>query len=104
MAVYLAGGFDVHDAAEYARYRAAVAAIREGREGVALITNDDHPVMIEGTQPAKHLVIVKYPSIEAFRRYYESPAYQAASRHRMAAAETRYLMLMREPLPPGPER
>lgn len=97
MAVYLVGAFDIHDEAGYARYRAAVSEIREGRDGMQILSTDDRPLMLEGTQPANHLVVVKYASIEAFQRRYESPAYQEAKRFRIESADTRYLMLMRDP-------
>lgn len=65
-------------------------------------TLEDHPVktlafygsqqVLEGAD-AEGVVILEFPSLEAARTWYESPAYQAAREHRFKGAEYRVVLV-----------
>lgn len=95
MAVYLIGAIEIRDEVEYHKYRTGAAAALSHYEGVELLSVDDHPEVLEGTQPANHLLVIKFVSSEQLHEFHGSPAYQAVIGHRHAAAETRFLMAMR---------
>jgi uncharacterized protein (DUF1330 family) len=48
--------------------------------------------VLEGPAP-EGVVIVKFPSMEAARAFYDGPAYQAAVRHRFLGADFRALLV-----------
>ena len=47
---------------------------------------------LEGEAP-EGVVIVEFPTTEAARAWYDSPAYQAAREHRLKGAEYRFFMI-----------
>jgi uncharacterized protein (DUF1330 family) len=49
-------------------------------------------VVVEGAAP-EGVVIVRYPSMEAARAFYDSPDYQAAVRHRFLGADYRSIFV-----------
>jgi len=53
---------------------------------------------VEGTCP-DGVVIIEFPSVEAAKAWYHSPAYQACVGERLAATEGRAVIV--EGLPPG---
>ena len=94
MSVYLGGAGDIHDPETYARYREVAGAALQGFD-VEIVSVDDHPEMLEGSQPANHLLVVKFPSMERLKAFHASEAYQRIVHHRHAASTTMFLMAMR---------
>lgn len=84
MAAYFVAQYVVHDPKLYREYQAAAAPTIQasGGEVVAFDVASD---TIEGEPPGPCTVIVKFESTEAARAWYESPAYQAAAKKRLAA-------------------
>ncbi|KRB81459.1 hypothetical protein ASE00_15915 [Sphingomonas sp. Root710] len=97
MAAYLVGAIDVHDAAGYARYRAAAMPLIAALGDVELVSGDDNPLLFEGEAPANHLFILKFPSLDRARAFMESEDYGRCIPIRHASAHTRYIMAMRGP-------
>jgi hypothetical protein len=48
---------------------------------------------LEGPPTAESVAIAEFPSVEEARRWYESPAYQAAAQHRFKGAIYRGLIV-----------
>lgn len=94
MSVYLVGAVNIADKDEYRKYSigaaAAIAAFN-----AQVLSNDDNPVIVEGSQPAGHLFIVKFKSMDDFNAFYASEAYQSVLHYRTKSSETVYIMAMR---------
>jgi uncharacterized protein (DUF1330 family) len=75
------------DAEEMSKYGAAVGATFEGHDAQVLAAYDAHEV-VEGA-PMEGVVLLQFPSLEAARAWYFSPAYQAAAKHRFRGAQYR---------------
>lgn len=74
MAAYLIANVDVRDRDMFEAYRERVPAVIEKFGGRYLVRGGEiHPV--EGDLGLKRLVVLEFPSMEAVRRFYESPDY-----------------------------
>jgi uncharacterized protein (DUF1330 family) len=67
-------------------YWARVAPSFEGCGGRPLVAYTPFEVL-EGGAAVKGIVLLEFPSLEAARRWYTSPAYQAVKQRRLGAAE-----------------
>ena len=92
MAAYIVFMRDrMRDTTEFGKYMEAVPGTLEG-----------HPVrplaiygsieMLEGP-PIEGAVIAEFPTMEAAKAWYQSPAYQAAVQHRFKAGDYRVFMI-----------
>ena len=97
MAAYLVGAIEIDDPAGYARYRDGVGAVLAGYDGVELLTADGQPDMLEGAQPAGHLFVVRFRSMQQIQDFYRSDAYREIIGHRHGSSQARFLMAMRGP-------
>lgn len=79
------------DRAELEAYWAKVAATLEGVPIKVLSAYGPH-VTLEGPD-VEGVVIAEFPSVEAARQWYDSPAYQAAANHRRRGAIYRGLIV-----------
>jgi uncharacterized protein (DUF1330 family) len=95
MTAYLVGAIDIHEPGGYELYRDGARAALKAVEGVELLSTDDHPVMLEGAQPAGHLLFIRFRSLDALQSFYNSEAYQQIIGHRHGSSTTRFLMAMR---------
>ncbi len=94
MSVFLLGAITIHDRAAYDAYqRAAAAALAP--YAVEFLAVDPSPVMLEGNQPAGHLFVIRFQSMNDAQAFYHSEAYQRAREIRLGASETIHLMLLR---------
>lgn len=75
------------DQAELDAYGALVAAARIGHEITPRVRYGAFE-MLEG-DPIEGCVVLEFPTMEAARAWYRSPAYQAAAQHRFAGARYR---------------
>lgn len=107
MSVYMIGAVEVHDPEGYELYRANVPETISPYLGdVHFLSSDDHPLVREGAQPANHLFIHRFSSIEVLEEFYYSEAYQGVVHYRHESAATKYIMVMNahdEPLGEGPQ-
>lgn len=95
MAAYLLGAIDVRDHEAYEEYRRQAGPLLMAMDGVDILSADDTPDMLEGAQPANHLFIVRFETMDLLRQFYDSDAYGAIKQHRIASSDTRYIMAMR---------
>jgi uncharacterized protein (DUF1330 family) len=85
MPAYVIVETDVHDAAEYERYKAASPeAVHAG--GGRFVARGGELAVLEGDWDPSRLVILEFPDLEAARLWYDSPEYQEAKRLREGAA------------------
>lgn len=79
------------DPEELKRYADKVGAAREGHDLTALVKYGPFEVL-EGA-PIEGAVILQFPDMEAARRWYHSPEYQAALPHRLKGGDYRVVLL-----------
>ena len=84
MAAYFIAQYVVNDPKLYREYQtAAMPTIQAG--GGEVVAFDVAAETIEGAPPGPQTVIVKFQSKEAAKAWYQSPAYQAVVRKRLAS-------------------
>jgi uncharacterized protein (DUF1330 family) len=91
MPVYFIAQVDIRDRAGYERYAqaAGAAALPPGTKPLAM---DDAPRVLEGKW-AGRTIILEFASEEAFRSWYDSPAYQAAAKIRQASTTSNVILV-----------
>lgn len=85
MAAYLITNYNVTNAEGYQKYLAAVGPTIIGRGGEILVAGEGSEA-IEGT-PGSVTVVLKFPSKDALRSWYDSEEYQAIIHHRIDNTE-----------------
>lgn len=98
MAVYLIAQIDIRDREEYAKYQEGFPEAFLRHEGELLVVSED-ALVVEGEWPYTRTVLIRFPSAEAARRWYESPGYQAIAQHRFRGARTNAVMVEALPTP-----
>jgi uncharacterized protein (DUF1330 family) len=86
VSAYFIALINIHDSARYEEYLAGFDEVFEQYLGEVVVVEDEARVL-EGKWPASRTVVIRFPSEEALRAWYESPDYQSLARHRHAAAE-----------------
>jgi uncharacterized protein (DUF1330 family) len=85
MPAYLIVETDITDPEQYEQYKAASpGAIEAG--GGRFVVRGGETAVLEGDWQPKRLVLVEFPDLEAAKRFYDSPEYQAAKKLREGAA------------------
>ena len=84
-AVYLIAQIRIHDRAEYEKYAAGFPAVFARHRGELLAVSED-PVVVEGEWPYTRTVLIRFPSADDARGWYDSPEYQEIARHRFRAS------------------
>ena len=84
--VYALGQLTIRDRERYQRYVRKFASSLVGFEG-ELLAADEAPELLEGAWPHHKVVLIRFPSAEAFWAWARSDAYQAISVDRVAATE-----------------
>lgn len=84
-AAYLIGQIDVHDPESYANYTAQTPGTVQafGGEFIVRAGQVEH---LEGEAPLPRVVVIKFPSFDAAKAWYDSEAYQAILPIRQAAS------------------
>ena len=85
MTAYLIVETDITDPEQYEQYKAASPGAIAARGGRFVVRGGDLAVL-EGDWTPKRLVVVEFDDLEAAKRFYESPEYQAAIKLREGAA------------------
>ena len=83
---------EITDPQRYGDYAAAVPATIAKYGGEYLVRGGQFEVL-EGKAPAPRTVVLKFPSIEQARRWYESVDYQAPRAIRQSAARTHAIVI-----------
>ena len=92
MPAYLLVRANVTDMQQYQQYMKLTPAIVEKYGGEFIIRGGDK-VVLEGPEISDRIVMLKFPSIEAARRMYNSDEYQAAIKVRAGAAEASFIVM-----------
>jgi uncharacterized protein (DUF1330 family) len=87
MSCYFIAQIKIHDREEYRKYEEGFDEIFGKYKGMVVLV-DEAPVVLEGEWPYTRTVMLRFPSEEEAKRWYESPEYKklAAHRHRASAA------------------
>lgn len=85
MAAYVIGNYTITNPETYAEYPKNAAATVAQYGGKTIVVSHD-PVILEG-KPRAVLVVVRFDSIEAAQRWYDSEEYQAIAHFRQGASE-----------------
>ena len=92
MPAYLLVRAKVSDMQQYAEYMKLTPAIAEKYGGQFLIRGGDK-VILEGPDAPERIVMLKFDSIEAIERMYNSAEYQAAIKVREDAAQASFIAI-----------
>ncbi|MWA07083.1 DUF1330 domain-containing protein [Actinomadura sp. LD22] len=82
--------------------RASAPSLAAG--GARVLAADPRPETLEGAWHGDRTVVLEFPSAEAARAWYDSPAYAAAKPLRRAAADTNAVIVAGFARPGGNER
>jgi uncharacterized protein (DUF1330 family) len=85
MPAYLIVETDITDPVQYEQYKTAAAAA-VGAAGGRYIVRGGELAVVEGDWNPARLVVLEFESLEAVKRFYDSPDYQAAIQLREGAA------------------
>jgi uncharacterized protein (DUF1330 family) len=85
MPAYLIVETDITDPEQYEQYKAASPGAIAAHGGRFVVRGGETAVL-EGDWNPKRLVVVEFDDLEAARRFYDSPEYQAAMKLREGAA------------------
>ena len=92
----------VSDEATYARYRSRVTPGLEAAGGRYLARGGRTEVLEGGWEP-RRIVLVRFDSVDAARRWWESPEYEELKRMRQAATDTNMIIVEGLPIDRGEE-
>lgn len=90
--VYFCATIRIADEQRYQRYLDAYDEAFAGTGGEVLAV-DDAPVTLEGSPLEGRVVLIRFPSEDAFKSWYDSAAYKRIVVHRHAASETDALLV-----------
>lgn len=94
MAIYIISAIDKTDEHGYAEYESEAYASFEGHPGIEILAVSDDVRQVEGTPPARRMVIIRAEDQATFDRWYHSPAYQSAKAKRLAASNTWFTAML----------
>lgn len=92
MPAYLMVRAKVTDMKRYQEYMKLTPAILE-KYGGRFIIRGGQKVILEGPEVTERMVMVKFDSVDAVRRMYDSDEYQAALKLRQGAAEASFIVM-----------
>ena len=92
MPAYLIVRAKVTDMAQYQKYMKLTPAILE-KYGGRFIVRGGEKITLEGPEVTERMVMIKFDSVDAARRMYESEEYQAAVKVRQGAAEASFIVM-----------
>jgi uncharacterized protein (DUF1330 family) len=93
MSAYMVAQIQIDDPEEYQKYLEGFLPIFEKHGGELLATSRHQSAVIEGEWAYPHTVIMKFPSMEAARSWYDDPAYTALATHRHRSAQTNLVLV-----------
>jgi len=85
MPAYVIAETDVHDEAQYERYKAAAPASIAAYGG-SYVARGGELAVLEGDWNPKRVVILRFEDLETAKRWYASPEYAEARKLREGAA------------------
>ena len=85
MSAYFVALIDIHDAELYGEYLEGFDEVFAKYHG-EVVAVEDQPRVLEGDWPAGRLVLIRFPTEQALRSWYESPEYQRILEYRRKAS------------------
>ena len=85
MSAYFIALINIHDPARYEQYLAGFDEVFEKYQGQVVAVEDD-PRVLEGEWPAGRTVLIRFPSEQALRSWYDSVEYQHLAQNRQEAS------------------
>ncbi|MCE2473669.1 MAG: DUF1330 domain-containing protein [Anaerolineae bacterium] len=92
MPAYLIVRAKITDMQQYQEYMKLTPAIVEKYGGQFIIRGGDK-VVLEGPDSSERIVMLKFDSVDAVRRMYNSDEYQAAIKVRAGAADASFIVM-----------
>lgn len=92
MPAYIIARVSITDPEQYRKYLEAVPAII-GQYGGKAIARTPAPVTLEGPEEKRRIVILRFPTMENARAFYNSPKYREAQKLREGAAVGELVLL-----------
>jgi uncharacterized protein (DUF1330 family) len=92
MAAYIIVDVDVKDAKAFEPYKQPTAASVAQYGGKFIVRSSEYEVL-EGSWRPTRLVVIEFPSVEAAKRWYESPEYQKVMPIRLQHAVSMMLLV-----------
>ena len=92
MSCYFIAQIRIHDPQEYQRYLDGFDEVFSQYRG-QVVAVDDGPAVLEGHWPYTRAVVIRFPSEEEARRWYESPEYQRLASHRVNASDAHIILV-----------
>ena len=86
MPAYIIAMINIKDADKYQEY-AKRAGPANAKHGSRFLVRGGKKHALEGNIPFERIVVSEFPDVETAKKFYHSPEYQEARRHRMGAAE-----------------
>ena len=92
MSAYVIVEIDVQDPVEYEDYKKQAAATVFKYGGKYIVRGGQHQVL-EGDWRPNRLVVLEFESVEAAQRWYASPEYAEAKKHRERSARMNAILV-----------
>lgn len=92
MAGYLIAEIDITDAEAYEEYKRIVPAAVEAHGGWFLVRGGT-VVPKEGGWTPRRVIVIEFPSLEAAKRFYDSPEYARPLEIRLKATKSRLVLV-----------
>ena len=89
---YLIANVDVTDPVQYEEYK-KLSSIAMKAHGAEICIRGGKVEVLEGDWNPSRFVMLKFPSVEAAHRFYDSPEYAAARKARAGAAVMRMIIV-----------
>ena len=86
MPAYVIAQVNVTDPTKYEEY-AKLAGPASAKYGGKFLVRGGAKTVLEGDIPFQRLVVTEFKDVESAKRFYNSPEYQAARKHRLGAAD-----------------
>jgi uncharacterized protein (DUF1330 family) len=92
MSSFFIAQININDPEEYDKYLEGFDEVFAGYNGEVIVV-DDNPIILEGEWSYTRLVVIKFPSSDDVRRWYDSAAYQALAHHRHRASKADIILV-----------
>ena len=89
---YILANVDVTDAQQYEQYKKLSSHAMQAH-GAEVCVRGGKVDVLEGDWSPQRVVLLKFPTAEAARRFYDSPEYAAAKQARQGAAVMRMVLI-----------
>jgi uncharacterized protein (DUF1330 family) len=89
---YILANVDVTDPQQYEQYK-KLSTIAMQAHGAEVCVRGGAVTVLEGDWSPQRVVLMKFPTAEAARRFYDSPEYAAAKAARQGAAVMRMVII-----------